>query len=159
MFLSKIQISPNSIILHYHFKHEDETYCEGVSTRIDDILMEMNENLLMGENDRHVLQCIPTQLEPKTKKDPVEAVDDDSVASVKKLNEIITIEESQSTQELFKYVADIKKEWKNETPPDSIALPNEVKILAEIQTANINCPECEEVDISLAGRICIEHFF
>lgn len=86
-------------------------------------------------------RCLSTQYVDADK-----TMHDDSVAFVKNLNEIIPIEESQSTQELFRHISNIKKELKNQTSSDFPTLPNSIKNVAEVQSFDIECPDCEEVN-------------
>lgn len=115
----------------------------------------MNENSLTEATIFQVNSseklCSPTQYESKSKVNFVETVTDDSVAFVKNLNEIITIEESQSTQELYKHIVDIKEELKNQTSTDLVTLPKKAKNVAENKNHNLICADCEEVDILLTG--------
>ena len=76
----------------------------------------------------------------------VEANYGDSVAIVKNLNEIITIEESQSTQDFFNHIINIKEELKNQTSPGHFTSPKRLKNSVIIQNSNLICADCEEVD-------------
>lgn len=95
------------------------------------------------------IQCSPTQYDPKSKVNSAKAVDDESVVFVKNLNEIITIEESQSTQDLYKHIVNIKEELRKQTSPGSVASPKKAKNVVEIQKFNLICADCEEVDVLL----------
>lgn len=88
-----------------------------------------------------------TQFNSKTNVNSTRAVNDDSVAFVKCLNEVITIEESQPTEELFKHIFDIKEELLNQTQSEPTVLSKKAKSVAEIQKMNLNCADCEEVCI------------
>lgn len=94
-------------------------------------------------------QCSPTQHEPRSKSDPGKAVNDDSVVFVKNLNEIVTIEESPSTQELYKHIVNIKEELRNQPLLASASPSKKAKNVMEVQNANLICADCEEVVVLL----------
>lgn len=77
------------------------------------------------------------------------AINDDSVAFVKSIKEIITIEESQSTQDLYMHIADIKEELKRQETVDSRALPSKPMKVTEAGKFTIKCADCEEVSFRL----------
>lgn len=92
---------------------------------------------------------IPTQFDSKSYVASAKAGNDDSVAFVKCLNEVITIEESQPTQELYKHIVNIKEELKNRTSPEIAISTKKAKSVAEIERNNLNCADCEEVNNTL----------
>lgn len=111
-------------------------------SKIDDVQLEMNSVSKRADFQSNVPEstCLPTQYEPKRNEDSAKNTNDVSVAFVKNLNEVITIDESQSTQELYKHIADIKEELKNPTSPDPVIVPPHKRDF------RINCPDCEEVN-------------
>lgn len=139
--------------LHLLFQYEDETYCEGISCQIEDDKSGMNKN-----SSAEKIHCrlnsleIPTQYNSKSKTEAGNITNDDSIAFVKCSNEIITIEESQPTQELFKHILDIKEELGNHTSPEPVISTKKVKNVADVQKSNLNCADCEEVDVLLTKK-------
>lgn len=155
----RIHLKRYPIYLHLLFKHDDETYCEGVSCQIDEYQKGRNEN--SSAKQAHFplnstkLQNLSTRLDSQSNINSAETAIDDSVAFVKCLNEVITIEESQPTQELYKHIVDIKEELKNRTSPEPVISTRRAKSVAEIQKLNFNCADCEEVNATSTGNYVI----
>lgn len=126
---------------------EEETFCEGVS-------LEMDVNQL-PETSVNASDLADTTMLNASKVFEGLSTNDVSVKLEISSNEVIMIDESQSTQELYRFVANIKEELAENSPPKSkdqsfvnpTQTPSKLNNPPATNALGIDCEACNEVCI------------